>query len=731
MNVLCQRRKRTSEKPHGHVPRAAKYLAMILLICLLWSPAYAVETNAPSRSIHVVYDDSGSMIKTNGEYVDTWCQAKYAMEVFAAMLGERDTMNIYYMSDFLQKTPYRGSSESGPKLVLHGSDGARENVAKIHETISTAKDTPFNAVQKAYDDLTKSVADEKWLVILTDGAFEDGGIAQSKVDEFFAGKHSDISVMFLGMGASAGSIAENRQNNIFYEKAATNQDILHKVTEISTRIFNSNFIGPDSSKTIHPDVPMSEFIIFAQGENVVINGIKGADGQTYKSSTLPVNVQYSEIASTPLSYYDASQYKISRELKGQIATFKDDFPAGDYQLDVAGANTIEVYYKPNVEIAAYLTDGNGNEVTSLSDLRAGDYTITFGFVKSGTSEKVSQSKLLGDVSYSAVVINNGVQHDNEYASGDTIYIEEGSLEINAVARYLQYNSVSTHLAYSIYEDKSLTFNILDSPKYQVTKDGLDATEPIQVKTLFEGNNVTPEQWKNMSLPVVQSDEQEGGAKYGDFIVEKSDTPGIYNIYPSLARGFMSHEIYEDFPFTFTYESKDGEATWSGQTQGKVSVEDTRSWWERFSQLIIKWCIIGAIVLFILGYVPPFKKYLPKKLKKMPAINCVPKSTKVKPMVAKGKYRKKRITTFIPYKAEEGTIKFSPPGLGGVPIMQIKAAGGNRMLMTNAKAFAGKSNIKFNGLSVDTGSTKPMKLSSGAIIEIETPDMKCTCVPNQK
>lgn len=726
MNVLWQRRNRLGKTPGGHVPKAAKYLAMILLVCLLWSPAYAVETNAPSRSIHVVYDDSGSMIKTNGEYVDTWCQAKYAMEVFAAMLGERDTMNIYYMSDFEQGT------SAGPKLSLNGADGAQSNVAKIHETVSEAMNTPFNAVRKAYADLESSSADEKWLVVLTDGAFEDGRLAQSEVDGFFAKKRSDISVMFLGMGASAGSIAENPQNRIFYEKAQTNRDILRKVTEICTRIFNSNRLEVNASKTISFDVPMGELVVFAQGENVSINGIKGSDGQVYKNSSLPVNVQYSEIGTTNQhGWYNPAEYKISRELKGQIATFRDDFAAGDYQLDVAGANTIEVYYKPNVEIAAYLTDSNGNEVTSLSDLRAGDYTITFGFVKSGTSEKVNQSKLLGDVSYSAVVTNNGVQHDNEYASGDTIYIEEGSLEIDAVARYLQYNSVSTHLDYSIFEDKSLTFNILDSPKYQVTRDGLDATEPIQVKTLFEGNNVTPEQWKNMSLPVVQADEQEGGAKYGDFIVEKSDTPGIYNIYPSLARGLMSHEIYEDFPFTFTYESKNGEATWSGQTQGKVSVEDTRSWWERFSQLIIKWCIIGAVVLFILGYVPPFKKYLPKKLKKMPAINCVPKSTKVKPMVAKGKYRKKRITTFIPYKAEEGTIKFSPPGLGGVPIMQIKAAGGNRMLMTNAKAFAGKSNIKFNGLSVDTGSTKPMKLSSGAIIEIETPDMKCTCVPNQK
>ena len=56
---------------------------------------------------------------------------------------------------------------------------------------------------------------------------------------------------------------------------------------------------------------------------------------------------------------------------GSIATFIDDFSTGNYTVDVSGAETIEIYYKPNVEIAAYLKDAQGNEVTDLSDLEAG------------------------------------------------------------------------------------------------------------------------------------------------------------------------------------------------------------------------------------------------------------------------------------------------------------------------------------------------------------------------
>lgn len=717
---------RTQTKRFDEARWALRYIIVVLLLLFcLPVKVRAADGNIPSKMINVVYDDSGSMIRTDGQYVDTWCQAKYAMEVFAAMLGERDSMNIYYMSDFGQGT------DAEPKLSLNGADGARANVEKIHDTVSEAGSTPFNAVRKAYSDLESSTSDDKWLVVLTDGAFEDGRLSQSEVDSFFAGKQSDVSVMFLGMGPDAGAITEDRSNHIFYEKAETNKDILGKVTEICTRIFNSNRLEVNASKTISFDVPMGELVVFAQGENVVIDGIKGSDGQVYKNSTLPVNVQYSEIGSINSNgRYDPAQYKISRDLKGQIATFKEDFSAGDYQLEVSGADTIEVYYKPNVEIAAYLTSSDGDEVTSLSSLRAGDYIITFGFVKAGTTEKVNQSKLLGEVSYSAIVYNNGVQLGREYTSGDTVYIQEGTLEIDAEAQYLQYNTVSTHLYFSIFEDKTLGFSILDCPTYLITKDGMDATSPIQIKALFDGREVTQDQWNEMSVPVILLDEQEGGVKYGEFVVEKSSIPGIYNIYPSLSGGLMSHEIYQDYSFTLFYDSKHGEAAWTGEMQGKVPVEDTRTWFERFAQMIIRWCIIAAIALFILGYIPPFKKYLPKKLKRMPAIVCTPRTAKVKGMVAKGKYEKRTITTLIPYKAEEGSIRFSPPGLAGIPIMRIRAAGGNMMYITNTKAYAGRSDITFNGAEIAEGETKPKLLGSGAMIEIETKDMTCMCVPNQ-
>ena len=82
-------------------------LTFLLALLLFFGIAAAVPMYASAQSLYVrkivsvVYDDSGSMIEDdNGTYVDRWCQAKYAMEVFAAMLGEKDTLNIFFMSDY-------------------------------------------------------------------------------------------------------------------------------------------------------------------------------------------------------------------------------------------------------------------------------------------------------------------------------------------------------------------------------------------------------------------------------------------------------------------------------------------------------------------------------------------------------------------------------------------------------------------------------------------------------
>lgn len=474
---------------------------ILLLICTVPVGASATAY-VPTRVINVVYDDSGSMYIN----VDTWCRAKYSMEVFSAMLGDTDKMNVYYMSD------YCTGSSTPPRISLDGIDGSDVNVAKIHNQKTIANNTPFNAVKKAYADLNATNADEKWLVILTDGEFEDGRMSSSEIDRYLASKSQDIKVMFLGMGQNAAGITEDVANNIFYVEATTNAQILSRITEICTRVFNSNKLELNvSAKTCSFDVPMAELTVFAQGANVEIAGIKRSDGSLVQSSKTPVEVKYSECDATNYSNQPVT------DLLGKIATFKGDFPAGDYAVEVSGAETVEIYYKPNIAVAAYLTDSTGQSVTNLSNLAAGEYTISFGFVKAGTSDSVAASTLLGDVSYEAVVTNNGVTHEKVYSNGDKIQIEEGPLAIDVTAHYLDYNTVTTSLSFDIYKDKEITFSIENNPSYVVSSDGFASLENIRIKAKIDGSEFSQEQWDALSVPQIQLIDDKM-----DFKIELSD-----------------------------------------------------------------------------------------------------------------------------------------------------------------------------------------------------------------
>lgn len=692
--------------------RTVSLLLSIVVVIMLAIPitANAATSNAPNRVINLVYDDSGSMINTNNQNVDTWCQAKYAIEVFAALMGEKDTLNIYVMSNYAK-----------PRLVLKGGDGPSANVSKVHDMITTANNTPFGSVKQAYSDLTKVNADEKWLVVLTDGEFQ--GI--DNIDAYFSQKASNINVMFLGMGPQADGITPNESNNIYYKEAKTNSEILKQVTDISKRIFNSNRLEVNvSSKAFSFDVPMGELVVFAQGANVKINGIKNADGKVFQSSTQPVTVKYSE---KPATNY--SDFIVAKDLVGSVATFKDDFVSGDYTVDVSGAETIEIYYKPNVEIAAYLKDTSGNEVTDLTDLEAGEYTIEFGFVKGGTAEKVSQSKLLGKVLYEAKVTNNGKTHEQTYASGDKIKLDEGSLSISVTARYLDYNTVSTQLDYTIFKNKGITFEVVNGPDYVIKSGGFEKSEPIVIKANIDGKEFTKEQWDAIGTPTVKLAEKQD-FKMGDFKVEKTDEPGIYHVYPTLKGGTPSSGTYQDCDLTVEYNEKQGNETWSGKNNIPIKMQDERSWIERNRDLFIKLLILGIILFLVIGYLPFVKHYLPKSLKKKPYVKCVPEELGAERKHRNGSTEKSLVSTLIPYIPQTGKIKYVPKGVTGAPALEVKGIKNRRMSITNIKTFAGKEYITFDGTAIKSDCTK-FETSAGVSIRVQKNGWTYHCTPNQE
>ena len=70
-----------------------------VLVCILLFSASGTSAlaangtkNATSRAIAIVFDNSGSMYTKQNK---AWCRATYAIEVFASMMNQGDTLQVY------------------------------------------------------------------------------------------------------------------------------------------------------------------------------------------------------------------------------------------------------------------------------------------------------------------------------------------------------------------------------------------------------------------------------------------------------------------------------------------------------------------------------------------------------------------------------------------------------------------------------------------------------------
>ncbi len=705
-------------------------LLSVMIVFTVFVPVSYHAAQAPVTVINVVYDDSGSMFfnyNKDKEPLDSWCHAKYAMEVFAALLPENTTMNVYAMSNYDDEY---GDPDSPALFTLNSADGAASNVSKVHNMITNAYGTPFDSVRKAYSDLEKCTADQKWLVVLTDGDFD--GESVSNVDNYFLGKQKDVNVYFLGLGPDIKGITPKDKEHIYFDKVSEGDKILDKVIQAATRVLNKDRLDVNpSSKRFSFDVPMKELTVFAQGSDVSINGVKDSHGKTYDATQTPVDVRYSEVGFSNLEQHgldpDEFKFKYDKNLQGSLATFDYELSAGEYSIDVDGAETIEIYYQPLVEVASHLTDAEGNEVTDLNDLEIGEYTIDFSLVNKETGETIPESGLLGDVSYEATIYNG--KTDGEVCHpGDKVTIEVGELRIDAVATYLDYHTVMTNRTYTVFKNKEITFESVDDPGFTVTSQGFSDGSPMKVRMLADGEEVSQEQWESLeTLPEVKLSDK-ADFSLGEFSVVKCNEPGVFEIMPSMPEGGFDGTEYKDCDLNLNFKDHYNSELWSGHSTVNMSMKDDRGFFEKHRDTIIRWTIILLGILLLAGYIPGIKNYFPKAMKKRPKIKCVPSAFNEEDRERNGSFNKSLITTLLPYISEKGRVKYFPSGVAGAPLLKLKAAKGKKMILTNSKLFVGKEFITFNGISITEPRHK--ELTAGTQIVVKTQDWTYTCVLNK-
>ena len=683
----------------------------------------AAEVNkSGARAIYVVFDNSGSMY---GPGNMAWSQATYAMEVFAAMMNydNGDQMKIFPMHDVTTG----GTGSTSSITVRSISD-----IAQIHNMYTPQPlGTPYTQVNTAANELavlldSGNVA-EGWLVVLTDGDFDsDLPATNLQTDlEQKAEMRDNMYVQYLAMGSDIKTVADAKEEiGLYSQKVENSSQVINELAVISNRIFERNeYTSLKNDGSLSFDIPLSRLIVFAQGSDVSINSLKNKEGSEINLES-NYEVSCSSTDGGGLTSFVTETPAKDTSLKGQVAVFSDTsaIMEGDYTLDVAGADSVKIYYEPDVKFGAGLY--RGDDQVDASTIEGGTYSIRVGFINQLTGEFIENTSLLGEPEYKLTV--NGEEYGLGGSSGAYQSVEiqaDGDLlEISADVTYL--NNYTDHIDMS-FQVCTLDMEV-EAPKSAALKEIPDGSGRMTVEATRNGEPLTEEQWKNASVDVECKD-SEGGEFSIEWEVEPGEEVSTWTVSPRYKDGDMFSTGIGPADITVSVSTEI-----DGQQYGKsenisMEIKDDRNPVDYLKRYWKEISICLLLLILVLGYVPPFKKRFPGKMKRRPSIECTAEKIGIHDMIVKGNFEKNIVSMLIPYKAETGRLTFSPAPVKKTA--RLKAAGGGGIWLLNTSAFQGKDDITFNGMSIPENYKGNYRMSASTIIVVSTPEFTYTCIPN--
>lgn len=493
--------------------RISSLLLMLLMIMSVFctipftASAATVTKSEKNYDIAVVFDNSGSMYQNQG-----WCRAKYAMEIFASMLNyDKDKLHIFPMWEVTTDGSQPNSGGSYAAIEVK----SKKDIDKISNLYTVRpSNTPFAPITEAYNYLKTSTADEKWLVILTDGEFnqeargQGASIDLQKRVSSLASK--EIKVQYLGFGG-ATALKANEANN-FFAKKSSDTSLKDDLIGICNSIFQRSVLPSNrlNGEKLNLDLSMKNVIVFAQGANAKITSLKDSSGKEVAVSLDSGRRKYSDIKAK--GYADAP---IDTSLVGQVVTFTA-CPKGEYTLSYTGADKIQIFYEPDVDIDISFTNSDGQKIEKPEDFVAGEYTVNSKIVDASTREDVTSHELMGkDVKLSTYVKTSKDSERKEYANGSKINFEpDDSTEIWVEGEYLGKYKISSKddkrwdwLNQIKILPKPVAFileaTVLQPDSWFILREH-DSWKPIKVSMLLEGQELSDEQLDKVKL-VIQTD----------------------------------------------------------------------------------------------------------------------------------------------------------------------------------------------------------------------------------
>jgi hypothetical protein len=160
----------------------------VISVCVLVA-TLALSPACWSRTITVVYDDSGSM-RINSR----WSYASYSLQVLRGLLRGDNKLNVFYMNQEGAPGEYIGPQAQADIDAIAG----RANYA--------GNNTPYGAVIRAMQSIEESAETDPWLLVITDGGFDAPLPDIDAQIRAFITRKPQVRVIFLGIAQSTNPV---------------------------------------------------------------------------------------------------------------------------------------------------------------------------------------------------------------------------------------------------------------------------------------------------------------------------------------------------------------------------------------------------------------------------------------------------------------------------------------------------------------------------------------------
>ena len=480
------------------------------------------------------------------------------------------------------------------------------------------------------------------------------------------------------------------------------------------------------------DIDLDQVIVFAQGNDASIGSLT-AGAETVEPESR-VEVSWTD---NPAIIFNGARIRDreviplpAEELEGQIARFRD-VPSGQISFDVGNPSTVDVFFKPKVNLGIRLRDESGTYV-SAEQIQSGTYTLDYGFMAPSDAEcRIIDSGVLNidQGAFSADILVNGEPYAADVQPGTTLDLPPGDITIDVAASYLggvPAQATETRSVLPRTENEIAT----SGATYNVSEMGdfppQDQRIPLEYVIVEEGvpRAPTEQEWAAISNTDFAYDHETNL----EFEVEKSTTPGQLSLLVRAPEGDVYAADTGDLEVTVR-ETTPGKTT----TEATVPIEvvDDISRWDRFLNWLKtdgwKWLLALLLLIIILGYI--FKRRFPKTVKRKTRPGGNADQSGYDRNEGSGEISlMERANCCRSLPTQQPSHTFRPERQAFGP-WKLKAGSGKSMIITNWQDIAKRGQVEVNGMPIDESTRGPVRLSAASEVVANTPQMKYRTVLN--